>query len=239
MSKVRKVNVAATPKKRAKKFDAWSYSRFSVYSQCPLKARFQYIDKIKEPPSVHLERGSAAHKDAEDYVKAMLGGLRAKFPAVLQLFKKQMSALLREGQDILVETQWGFDASWSKAEWFGDTVWCRMMLDLVAISGSTARVVDYKTGKVNIDNQKPQLSLYALGVLALDPAVEKVICEFWYLDHGHIHKEEFHRSELPNLISMWNASVSAMFKDRRFVPSPSMLCRWCHYGQKTLNLCKF
>lgn len=43
----------------------FSYSRFSLYEECPLKYKFKYIDKIKEEPKFYFAFGSAIHSALE------------------------------------------------------------------------------------------------------------------------------------------------------------------------------
>ena len=59
------------------KITAGSFSRLSVYTDCPHRAKLQYLDKIKEnerpdpgPGKEHAnDRGSRVHDAAEMYVK--------------------------------------------------------------------------------------------------------------------------------------------------------------------------
>lgn len=51
--------------------NGWSFSRYSVYKQCPAKARYKFIDKLPEPAAKPLDRGSLIHKQAENYIKGL------------------------------------------------------------------------------------------------------------------------------------------------------------------------
>ena len=49
---------AAPQPKRAKSALAFSYSKLSLYEECPLKYKFKYIDKIKEEPKTFFAFGT-------------------------------------------------------------------------------------------------------------------------------------------------------------------------------------
>lgn len=44
---------------------AFSYSKMSLYEECPLKYKFKYIDKIKEEPKYYFSFGSSVHTALE------------------------------------------------------------------------------------------------------------------------------------------------------------------------------
>lgn len=228
------------PTKPVKKFTAWSYSRLGDYTACPLRAKLKHLDRIPEPSAPALERGAVIHEAAAKYVS----GTTKTLPKDLKLFKKEFAALRKAskgaaGRVYLVEEQWAFNDKWNPCGWFGDGSWCRMVLDLGYKDGGTLRIIDYKTGRVRAEEQRPQLALYALGGLAKFPDVEKVVAEFWYLDHGEIIQEEYVAAELKELKKAWGVKVKPMLKDKTFAPRPSDKCRWCHYSKAKMGHCKF
>jgi putative RecB family exonuclease len=48
-----------------------SYSQFSTWKQCPHKWKLQNVDKIKQPPNMHLVFGNAIHSTLQHYIKTM------------------------------------------------------------------------------------------------------------------------------------------------------------------------
>ena len=58
-----------------KQITSWSFSRYSDYKLCPLKARLKHVDKHKEPQNDAMARGQAIHKLAEDYTKGSIARL--------------------------------------------------------------------------------------------------------------------------------------------------------------------
>ena len=48
-----------------------SYSQFSTWKQCPHKWKLQNVDKLKQPPNMHLVFGNAIHTVIQHYIKVM------------------------------------------------------------------------------------------------------------------------------------------------------------------------
>ncbi|HOW89016.1 MAG TPA: PD-(D/E)XK nuclease family protein, partial [Elusimicrobiales bacterium] len=67
---------------------AFSYSKMSLYEECPLKYKFKYIDKIKEEPKYYFTFGHSIHHALE-----FLYAVKAPpFPAlneVLEAYRKE------------------------------------------------------------------------------------------------------------------------------------------------------
>ena len=48
-----------------------SYTQLSLWSECPHKWKLMYIDKMKQPPSIHLSFGTAMHETLQEYIELM------------------------------------------------------------------------------------------------------------------------------------------------------------------------
>lgn len=226
------------PTKPLKRFTAWSYSRLGDYRQCPLRAKLKHIDRIKEPGSPAMDRGALVHESAAEYVH---GNLR-RIPKDLKLFHAEFKMLkkLHAKTPCMVETQWAFTAAWKPCDWFAKEAWCRMVTDIATPPVKHhMRVIDYKTGRNRSEEQRPQLSLYAVGGFIRYPEVNEINTEFWYTDQGEIVEETFHRQDLKKLQAKWAKEVHPLLKDRTFAPRPTDKCRWCDYSQARQGLCKF
>ena len=53
------------------KYKMVSYTQFSAWSECPHKWKLMYIDKLKQPPNIHLAFGSAMHETLQEYLDLM------------------------------------------------------------------------------------------------------------------------------------------------------------------------
>lgn len=230
------------PIRRLPQFDAWSWSRLGDWEECPLKAKLKHLDKIKEPGSPALDRGSAIHKEAEGYVTGRLPDL----PASLERFFEEFAAL-RARKDAECERQLAVDAGWAPCDWFGPGAWLRVVIDCTHAGASPDEagrtVIDYKTGKVRPRNDD-QLDLYNLVALAYHPHVKRADAWLWYLDQGETSTRSLVRAEAAKLQRKWEKRVKPMLADRTFAPKPADECRWCFYGQAGVakggpGLCKY
>ena len=48
-----------------------SYTQFSAWMECPHRWKLMYIDKLKQPPSIHLSFGTAMHETLQEYMDLM------------------------------------------------------------------------------------------------------------------------------------------------------------------------
>ena len=48
-----------------------SYTQLSAWSECPHKWKMMYIEKMKQPPSIHLSFGTAMHETLQEYLELM------------------------------------------------------------------------------------------------------------------------------------------------------------------------
>lgn len=217
------------PIKAIKKFTAWSYSRLGDWESCPLKARLKHIDKVSEPSSPALKRGSDIHELAARYATGQLKDL----PPELARFPEEF-ADLRRRKDVEVERQLAVTRDWQPCEWFGAAAWLRIVVD-ATYAGATPdepgrMVIDHKTGSIRAENTT-QLDLYGLVMLAYYPGVKRVDSALWYLDAGEIASRSLLRSEAEAVRKRWEKRVAPMLADETFAPKPGNACRWCWYGQ--------
>lgn len=216
-----------------KKITSWSYSRYSLYSKCPAKAKYKFIDKMPDPGGPAMERGNLIHKLAEDYT---LGNLK-KLPPELAKFKDEFTELKKSKP--IVEQTWAFTKDWLKTRW-DDWQNCalRIKTDASCVDGTDLYIIDHKTGK-KYDDNKEQLELYAVGGALWFPKVKKIITQLWYLDSGEVVDQEFDAKDAPKLQKEWDKRVEPMLNDTRFAPKPSHECRWCPFSKSKGGPCKF
>lgn len=230
-----------------RKMDAWPYSRFKDWVQCPFKAYLKHVLRIKEPGSPAMDRGNHAHKTAEDLLlgkitweeaqaQAAESGDKKRFgpkamPISFKPFEKDFAVAAKS--EPVVEEQWGFAQTWAETGWFGPTTWLRVKLDLCYImKKATMKVVDHKTGKKYADHAE-QADLYALATFIKFPGITSIVVEYWYLDLGEKTTATFKRSEMPALIARWEGKVSPMMNDTIYPCRPGPYCRWCFHSKYT------
>jgi PD-(D/E)XK nuclease superfamily len=238
--------MASNPK--ANVVTSWSFSRYSDYRACPAKFKYKHLEKLPEPPSPAMARGTAIHKLAEDFTNGKLRTL----PQELALFKDGFKRL--RGQKVkMVEEQWAFAPNWTLTKWNDWTgCWLRVKLDVAYINVEHNALVpiDHKTGKFREEKNEEymlQLDLYGTAGFAQVPTVDVISPRLWYLDYGRIypdpeqdeHEIEFFKKDATAMKKKWEARVAPMFRDRTFKPTPGDACRFCYYRKSNGGPCKF
>lgn len=236
----------------AKQITSWSFSRYQLWKQCPLKARLKFIDRLPEPGSAAMDRGSEIHKGIEDYIKGLITRVNKDWNPKLfgVLLKDIKSKRKRDIESVTVEDTWAFRADWSETtfdDW--NNCWLRVKVDCSVVGGTEDNVVidiyDWKTGRYRPNDEMSyamQLDLYALGALTLYRDIKEVAVkpQLIYIDEGVQHSPAtYTKTDLPRLRKEWEARVKPMLADMKFAPKPNNLCRFCHYRAGNGGPCKF
>lgn len=221
------------------KITAWSYSRWRTYEECPFKAKLKFIERMSEPGSEAMDRGTAIHKVAETYLN---NPKARRIPDELKTLRREF-AEVRKVEGIRTEVDFALTREWVPTGWFDSDAWCRIKIDLlVPPKKGVTKVIDIKTGKFNPGTYVPQLELYAIAALVEYPE-HPVNPEFWFTDHGIVHagepRMEFILDDLPRLKQLWEGRTKAMLADTKFAPRPGNYCRWCHFRKSKNGPCKF
>lgn len=241
----------ATTKKTipVKKITSWSFSRYSDYKQCPAKAKYKHIDKIKEPPNPAMARGAEIHTIAENYIK----GVGRSLPSELKLFEVEFKMLRKQFKKsingMVVEDDWAFTKDWGQTVW-DDWIncWLRIKLDCAHLENDGVMIItDWKTGKFRAEMNEDyieQLELYALAALILHPHIKEVHPHLAYIDQGIFYPESskplvFTRKDIPNLKKLWEKRTKPMLNDTTFAPRPNDKCKWCFFSASKNGPCKY
>lgn len=206
----------------------WSYSRFTTYDKCPAKAKYLYIDKIKDKGNANMSRGTIIHSKAEQLVKGNITGM----PKELENFKDELQylkILYKKGM-VFVERDLAVTKDWDPTtydDW--NNVWLRGKSDVVVIEDTVATDVDYKTGK-KYDSHFEQGELYAIGSFCHFPQIKSVDVEFWYIDSGEVEGASYNKKDLNKLKKKWEKKTRPMLTDKEFKPKPGYACQWCNFA---------
>lgn len=237
---------------KVEKFKSWSFSRYNTYTQCPLKARLQYIEKIPQDPSPHLERGIRIHEEAEAYIKGE-GDVFNSFGRFIEFFDFLRQVYSEDQSTMVVEDNWSFTREWNETQWNNwKACYLRVKLDCAYHSDEkTLEIIDFKTGKFSpygINSYREQLQLYALAALILHPHVEVVKPRLVYLDAGVVYPEPesldeksltFTQMDVERLKKLWEQRITPMMEDTIFKPTPNKLCPWCSYRKSNGGPCNY
>ena len=225
----------------------YSYSKISTFQQCPLKFKFQYIDRIPvdQQQSPAIERGLAAHKFAEDYLSTGVHQITNEFP---DSYIDWLYAI--DPVHALAEFKLGVTEELDATEY--DDAFIRGIADIIVIHGDRLTVVDIKTGSVTknrkevwpdtLKKHRTQCGLYAEMVsLALhelfdmDQPVESVP---YYMDLlGPQPLPEPVDPSLP-ILNRIKKNCLAVEQCVSFPARPNRFCGWCPYSKANGGPCK-
>jgi len=216
------------PKKKTKR---WSYSRWAMYHLCPRQYHWYYILKMPRTTSYAMERGLDIHKKAENFVKGKITGM----PSELKKFAPEFKALRREYRrgrgrtepDISMNRDRTASTKEDTDYFIGFADYAHCTYDKGEVNLSALAVIDYKTGR-KYPGHREQGNIYALILLCLNPSVDKVTVEFYYLDSGFVTEFIIHRKDLERLMAVWDRRITKMYSDKVFEATPNKFCKWCN-----------
>lgn len=232
----------------SEKITSWSFSRWAAYQNCPFAAKLKFIDKLKEPSSQALERGTALHLLCEEYLR----GVRKVVPKDIKLIEKELKDLKKRGA--IPEAEFAFTKDWEPVSWFDKAAWVRVKADAVIppvtdAEVPTVEVHDFKSGGklqpngevVSKDEYPVQLRLYALAGLLTYPTAEKAHTSLIFIDHGKVvpMEDEFTRKDVKILQKEWATRTKKMLNDTTYKPTPGNACRWCHFRKANGGPCQY
>jgi len=219
---------------------AWSHSTLKTFETCAYRSYIAKVKRVYEDFGPAAKRGSEIHQKAEDYVSGKLD----EMPVELNKFTSEFEFLrdMYELEQVELEGEWGFTVDWQPCGWLEPETWGRIKLDaLVHDSPTSARVIDYKTGRMfgNEISHAQQALTYAIGSFFKFPDLQHVQTELWYLDHGEITKQAYTREEAMIFMPKLHERAVTMTTTTKFDPNPSkMNCRWCSYGKGEYPVCQ-
>lgn len=219
---------------------AWSHSTLKTFETCAYRSYIAKVKRIQEDYGPAAARGSEVHEQAEAYVKGEL----AELPQELKKFTSQYEVLkeLFAEAKVEVEGEWGFTIDWEPCGWLVPETWARIKLDaIVHETDTSARVIDYKTGKMfgNEISHSQQALTYAIGSFFRYPDLQFVQTELWYLDHGETTIQAYTRDEAMIFVPKLQERALAMTTATSFPPNPSNYnCKWCSYKNGEEPVCQ-
>ena len=211
---------------------AWSYSKIKNFETCPLK--HQQVDLLKnfsEGESEQLKWGDTVHKT---FAHILNGDINADgkpwtLPVEMLPYQKWIDKVGKIPGKLYVENKYALDKDFRPTSWFGPSAWYRGIADVVKVAGTSAAVLDWKTGAIKDD--PIQLMLMAQCVFSNFPELKRVHTAFVWLQEDTTTPAAYERSDMAEgwagLFDRVHAYENAI-KTNVFQPKPSGLCRkWC------------
>jgi hypothetical protein len=211
----------------------WGFSKLDVFRACKQKFKFQFLDKIPQPGSPAMERGSKMHDNIEMY----LNGWGKDLLPEVEKWKDSLDAL--KTKDFKAEQAIGLDKNWNLLpDWFDKRTWVRIKMDSYFKEDKKITVIDFKSGKFRVPSAD-QIELYAIAGISIYPDAETVTAQFWFLDTDDVHSVDYTRDQLIALRKKYEAAAVPMYVEEVWKPEPSSECRWCPYSKTKGGKCVF
>jgi RecB family exonuclease len=167
---------------------SWSYTALNDYENCPRAyAAKRFYKTIKEEQSEALLWGNQVHKALEDRLMD-----KTPLPATMREYEKWPRVIERATgiRKMEAEREMALSRDLTIRGWFDRDVWCRGKVDVLLLKdgGMTAKVLDYKTG-AKIKDDKTQLMIFGLILMAMEPTIQRVFGQNIWLKHDKVSPE--------------------------------------------------
>jgi RecB family exonuclease len=202
-----------------------SYSAITLFENCPLRYYRQRIKKdVVDEGGEASKYGERIHTFLENRLKG--SGLEpeaAQYEPLCQSVEK-----LAAHGELYVEKELVLTENLTPTGWWDTDAWLRSKLDVLVIIGTTAVVMDWKTGKRKTDQF--QMQMFAAQVLKHYPEVQTVMTSLVWLKTMEMDTEKYNRVDINPLwaeIMKRIQRIHDAYKHANWPARPSGLCRYC------------
>ena len=210
-------------------FPTWSYSKLSLYEQCPAKYKFRYVDKLSTPKGAAASRGTMIHEGVEAFLLGKAETIpreAADFWDIIKEVKKHKPK---------IEHKIGFCQNWKAVAW--EDAWGRSVIDAGYKVGKEAIVPEWKSGKIYEDHAD-QRRLYATLAYLVWPDIKKSTAKTYYFDQKTIKSCEVLPEHVEEITTGFSQRVYFMHTDDEYAPRPTWSCAYCDYSRLKGGPCK-
>jgi len=207
----------------------WSYSKLSLYEQCPAKYKYRYLDKITTPKGAAASRGTMIHEGVENYLHGRAETVPVEAVNFWEIIKEVKSHRPK------IEHKVAFDHSWKSVGW--EDGWGRSVLDAAYCKKNHAHIQEWKSGKI-YDDHADQRRLYATLGFVVWPEAEKVTIHTYYFDQGVKKGLTIEPEHVEDIVADFSRRAYFMEIDEEFAPRPSWSCNYCDYSRVKGGKCR-
>lgn len=222
------------------KFSPYSHSKITSYENCPYAFKFKYIDKIKITLDPRFfEKGNFYHKVLECYPDK-----EVKFNWEYNDEVKQKEYLqniyefiqVPHVQNLLAnrfgaELEFKFDEALAPTEISKWKSGLYGYIDFIGAEDNEIFIVDWKSKDhgERFPANKKQLQMYAAWIFAVRPKLQKVTCEFAYIENKTFETFEYTREDGKIFIDDIINRINTIEKDTKFEKNVRKECSNCDY----------
>ena len=203
-----------------------SYSSIKLYENCPYRYfRQRVLKDVVDEGGEASKHGERIHAYLEHRLKSnnLLPQEIAHYESLCQSVER-----LAEGGDLHIEHEMVLTENLTPTGWWETDAWLRSKLDILVINDTIANVMDWKTGKRNLDQF--QMQLFAAQVFQHFPDVQTVRTSLVWLKTMEMDTETYYRAQTNDLWADVMKRIQRIYKSLEhdnWPMKPSGLCRFC------------
>ena len=206
----------------------YSPSRINLYDSCLLKFHYRYNEKIKEvgEEAIHLTRGTAVHAMYEHYPLVLNPDLKKYKDKdfvrdVLETYFKSLKDPFFK--TLLDKKDWIREQQIYDSRLFG-------FIDYTWIDGSSAIVLDFKTGRFSEEYNWFQIDLYAYYILKKFQ-VQEFLGMYYFVDHSKKLMKKYTRDHIESFDNKLTSIINKIEGTKDFLvkTTEKHFCPWCPY----------
>lgn len=204
---------------------AHSYSSIKMYDNCPYRYYRQRILKdVVDEGGDASKYGERIHEFLE---KRLKGSDLPKEAERYEPLCQSVEKMAKDGE-LYIEHELVLTENLTPTGWWDADAWLRSKLDVLVVTGDTAVVMDWKTGKRRLDTF--QMDLFAAQTLKHFPQVQKVkTCLVW-LKTMEMDTELYTRVTINERWAEIMGKINRIYmslEHDNWPAKPSGLCRFC------------
>lgn len=236
-----------------------SPSACNTFLQCPLKLKYERIDRLPQPPNANFTKGNFVHEILENLLKKAPDERTQEEAKKLarQLWDRQYGKEVKSlnlSEDDRRAFQW--EAWWCIDNYFGVEQpaevnpfemerWVSGLVGGAKIRGKIDRIdtvdgkldlVDYKTGKAPKRAEWGQDAIFQLNVygILLDSELEQEVGRLVLLYLGDGNKKDYPfdkegQESAVKTVASVRKGIDEAEAKNEWEPRPSKLCEWCSF----------
>lgn len=226
------------------KYKPYSYSKISTFKSCPLKFKFQYIDKISVKMDTEaLIKGRTIHYLIEnshlhesEYAEEMKQNIK-DYPDALLIKKnfEQSRLGIKYLQNIdkpaINEYKIGLSNLLEASEYSKDSLF-NGIIDYICVKSGVLYICDFKSGKYREPKYQDYNQLLFYSIYFFQKyKIQKIIISFIYVEHDLENEIELNIEYLDNYKKELLSSIIEIENCSDFKPKTTRLCDYCSFQE--------
>jgi len=221
----------------------FSYSRISLYNQCPKKYQYRYIDKLPTKSYAHLKKGTNVHtilENIENLIEYSNNDeYKEAYPIAVNFYNSDLGKdiLQRDDTKSVREFEFFLDYNLYPTDKKENALFIGY-IDRINIDykNKCIDIIDYKTGKYKELKYQDftQLIIYAVYFLQRYNIIDEVKLRFVYVEHLRENTLILNRNAIENHKQLLKENIVRILKSTQnndFKCNRTKLCDWCDFQE--------